>query len=60
MPVFKFFVSKPAIKYLGAMIHAMLSYEKHMQYACEKPSSSSVALAKMIPNVGGGGTVAYS
>ena len=45
--------SKPAIKYLGVMIDGKLSYKAHVQYVYDKASTASVALARMMPNVGG-------
>ncbi|CAD7080109.1 unnamed protein product [Hermetia illucens] len=45
--------SKPAIKYLGVVIDRKLSYKQHVQYVCDKSSKASMALARMMPNVGG-------
>lgn len=45
-------VSKPPIKNLGVMIDAKLSFEEHLEYACQKADSGK-ELAKMLPNIGG-------
>lgn len=34
------------------MIEGKLSYRQHIQYMCDKASTASITLAKMIPNVG--------
>ena len=45
--------SKPAIKYFGVMIDGKLNFKQHIEHTCKKASTTSMALARMMPNVGG-------
>lgn len=45
--------SSGSIKYLGVILDDRLTFGKHMEYAKERASKAQVALARIMPNVGG-------
>ena len=45
--------SKPWIKYLGVIIDDKLSFRQHIEYCSNKGSGVGLALAKIMPNIGG-------
>lgn len=45
--------SKDALKYLGVMLDNRLNFKSHIKYASNKGASVQMALARMLPNIGG-------
>lgn len=45
--------SSESIKYLGVILDDRLTFVKHMEYAKKRASNAQVALARIMPNVGG-------
>lgn len=40
------------IRYLGVQLNSIIGYRKHIEVTSEKPTKTSSALARLMPNVG--------